>query len=305
VVIVGGLSYIQGCLEALMRQTGVQEFEIVVPCDGRIADISELQQRFSTVRFLQIEGCRTYAELRTLGVRQCHGAIIALTEDHCTPQHDWCARILEAHTRSQVAIGGVVDKREPDTAVNWALYLMDYVRYMRPMTEGLAHQLTDCNVSYKRPALEAIAAVWQREFHEPAVHAALQAGGVSLWLVPTVVVHQQRCVRLWAAIRDRYIFGRLFGSGRVQTVSALWRLIYAGCAVLLPALLVGRVAGQVVQKRRCVGAFVRALPAVMLLSIVWACGEFVGYLTGCPNTSLTPQTLPDGKRVQGNKGAAV
>ena len=182
---------------------------------------------------------------------------------------------------------------------------MDYVRYMRPMREGLARQLTDCNVSYMRPALEAIAAVWHREFHEAAVHGALQAGGASLWLAPSVVVHQQRCVRLWEAIRDRYIFGRLFGSGRAQTISVLWRLIYAGCAVLLPALLVGRVAGQVVHKRRCIGVFVRALPAVMLLSMVWACGEFVGYLTGRPNTSLTPQTLPDGKRLQGNKGAAA
>ena len=197
----------------------------------------------------------------------------------------------------------MVDKREPDTAVNWALYLMDYVRHMRPMTEGLTRQLTDCNVSYKRPALEAIAAVWHREFHKPAVHGRHLGRWCVSRLAPTVVVHQQQCVRLREAIRDRYIFGRLFGNVlQAQSLSS-------GGSSMQGVLYCYRLCSsdgwldRLFIKRRCIGAFVRALPAVMLLSIVWACGEFVGYLTGRPNTSL-PQTLPDGKRLQGNRGCS-
>src|SRR5262245_38596777 len=180
VVVLGGRSYIPRCLNALISQTTVQEAEIIVPCDHRTENVPELQKQFPAVRFLPIEGHRTYAELRTIGVQQAHGGIIALTEDHCIPNPDWCAQILQAHSGPHVAIGGVVDKEEPDTALNWALYLADYVRYASPTRERLASQLTDCNVSYKRLALEEIGSAWHDEFHEPIVHAVLRDRGQSL-----------------------------------------------------------------------------------------------------------------------------
>jgi hypothetical protein len=185
------------------------------------------------------------------------------------------------------------------------------------MAEGPVNHLTDCNVSYKRAALEVIADVWRNEFHEPIVHGALRARGETLWFSPRVVVQQQRSLRLGEAIRDRYIFGRLFGSGRItrgqgagskaqgtmsreqKTGSALLRrLIYMGGAALLPLLLVGRIAGQVLRKRRCGAAFVRGLPTLVLLNTAWGWGEFVGYVTGRPDASLTPQSQVVNARFQ-------
>ncbi len=294
VVSFSGGPHIRRCLEALRQQVNVDKVEIVVPYDDRRREISGLCQQYPGIRCLPVAGRRTYAELRAYGVQMAQGGIIALTEDHCIPDREWCARILEAHARPYAAIGGVVEKETPDTALNWALYLADYVRYMRPMTEGVRRHLSDCNVSYKRSALEAIAEAWRDEFHEPIVHAALQARGESLWLSARIAVRQQRNIHLRDAVRERYSFGRLFGSGRVPNTSTLRRLLYAGCTALLPPLLVARVAGQVFRKRRCVGAFVHALPALVLLNTVWACGECIGYLTGRPGASLTPQ----GERVK-------
>jgi hypothetical protein len=288
IIVLCGQEPLVRCLSALARQTGQFPFEIIVPCNESFQDIVAVQAKFPQVQFLSVEGYRTYAELRALGVQQAQGKIIALTEDHCLPNADWCAQILKAHKRPETAIGGAVEKGIPDTALNWALYLADFVRYMTPMPEGPSDYLTDCNVTYKRAALETIAGVWHEEFHEPDVHGALKERGQSLWFSPHIVVHQQRSVRLNDAIKDRYAFGRLFGSGRVKRATALKRFVYAALALPLPLLLVGRVAGQIFRKRRCRGAFIRALPALLLICSIWAWGELMGYLTGRAAAVLTP-----------------
>jgi hypothetical protein len=52
--------------------------------------------------------------------------------------------------------------------------------------------------------------------------------------------------------------------------------------VVLPAILIGRVARHVLAKRRAMDEFLRALPFIILADLVWAWGEFAGYLTGQP-----------------------
>ncbi|MGH2396603.1 MAG: glycosyltransferase [bacterium] len=304
VVILGGWKYLGRCLTALARQAGVSNVEIIVPCDESLADTPSLRSEFPGVHFLRVQGRRTYAELRALGIQKTRGAIVALTEDHCAPDLDWCARILEAHAGPHAAVGGVLEKG-PDTVLNWAVYLCDFSRYMNPVTEGSAPYLTDCNLSYKRTALASIAPVWAHEFHETSVNWALQARGESLWLSPRIIVRQQRSLRFGAALRERYAFGRLFASTRVSAISSLKRVFYAGFSFMLPPLVLGRVASNVLRKRRCVAEFVRALPALMFLATAWAWGEFVGYLTGRPGTSLMPEVHRAGTGAQGSREATA
>jgi glycosyltransferase involved in cell wall biosynthesis len=293
VVIFAGPAYLDRCLQALLLQTSVHDVEIIVPCDESVPDLSGLQKKFPAIRFLTSGGHRTFAELRALGVAKARGAIIATTEDHCTPNPDWCERILQAHRGSYAAVGGAVEKSAPDTALNWAVYLADYGRYMNPKEEGFSSELTDGNVSYKTSALYAIADVWQSEFHEHAVHGALRARGEVLWFSPDIIVYQQRSVSLGQALRDRYVFGRLFGSGRVITAPLLRRLLYAVFCIVLPPLLVGRIARHVFIRQRHVGTFMRSFPALVMVNAAWAWGEFLGYLTGRPEISLTPARSAD------------
>ena len=288
VITLGGQGNLTRCLSALISQRDVEDVELVVSCDDRLPDVASSRRKFPGVSFLATPGECTFAELRALGVRQAAGAVIALTEDHCVPNPDWCFEILQSHRDSHLAVGGAVEKMSPDTALNWALYLADYVRYMNPIPEGPARHLTDCNVSYRRSILDDVGDTWRSEFHEPEVHEALQAGGGSLWFSPRIIVHQQRSVSLVDAVRDRYIFGRLFGSGRVYKTVGISRLVYACTAIILPLLLLARIAGSILQKRRGGNAFFRAFPALVLLSTAWSWGEFVGTLTGRPEASLTP-----------------
>jgi hypothetical protein len=286
VVTVGGHSYISRCLDALILQEGIDEVEIIVAYDDRAGDMKALHEQYPNVRFLHIDGNRTFAELRAHGVKKSMGLIVALTEDHCIPSPDWCAQIVEAHSGHHAAVGGAVEKEVPDTAINWALYLCDYLRYSHPIEEGSSDSLTDCNVSYKRAALEATADVWADEFHEPNVHWALKHRAESLWFSPRIVVRQQRSFNFYEAVWDRFNFGRLFGALRVSESSFSRRLIYAGTSFLLPFVLIGRIVTLVFQKRRHIGPFIRAFPALVLLTTVWAAGEFSGYVIGRPGLAL-------------------
>ena len=284
VVILGGRSYLHRWLERFTGYEGKKDVEVLVPCDDCVSDLPSLQREFPSVRFLHAPGQHSYAQLRSLGVRQSRGAVVAITEDHCTPDPNWCARILAEHQSRHAAIGGAIEKEEPDTILNWAIYLSDFSRYMNPVPEGPSHYLTDCNVSYKRTALESIADLWATEFHETSVNWTLESRGESLWLSSSIPVLQQRSLRLGTALRERYAFGRLFAGTRVAHTTVVKRTMYAILSWMLPALLVARVAKNVFDKRRHVGAFLRALPAIVLMAVIWSLGEFIGYITARPAT---------------------
>lgn len=288
-ILLEGAKSLVRCLSALAQQQNAPPFEVLVPCDQRFrAEVTQVAG-FPFMRVIAVDGLHTFAELRAIGVKQARGRIVAITEDHCVPRRDWCRQMVQAHVQPYAAIGGAVEKLTPDSPLNWSFYLADYVRYMYPAPAGPALALTDCNVSYKRAVLAEIAKVWAVEFHEPLVHHALHARGKILWYAPTIVVQQQRSLQFAAAVRDRYEFGRLFGSERAVNAPLGQRLRYLLSCPLLPLLLVGRVAREVLHKRVYRWPFGRALPLLTLLCMVWVWGEFVGYLTGQPPQALLAQ----------------
>lgn len=288
----GGLD---DCLGALVPQASATGAEVVVPHDDSLRDAEALQARFPSVRFIRHSGVRTPAELRAAGAAAVAGDVLALLESHCRPAADWCQRILSAHGgMPHAAIGGPIEKGPlsdggTDTALNWSVYLADYSRYMLPRPEGPADGLSDCNVSYKRSVLEALRGHWTTEFHENVVNGALRAAGGTLWFDPALAVFEQRSLTVGAALRDRFTFGRLFGSSRAAGAGWLKRLAMAVAALFMPPLLVARVAGNVRGRGRHGDQLVRCLPALAMISAAWLAGESVGYLTGRAGRSLAPR----------------
>jgi hypothetical protein len=280
VVILGGGAHLERCLTTLRWQENPPGMEVIVPHDDRRPEIASLRAQFPEVQFVHTPGQHTYPELRSAGVKASRGTLVAVTEDQCIPNPQWCANIVAAHQVPRAAIGGPVDKQGPDAALNWAIYLRELGAYMPPVAEGPTHALTDCNVSYRREQLDAIAPVWAEAFHEPNVHGALQARGGTLWTTPALMVYQQRTIALGPAIRERYEFGRLYGRLRAGVLSGAKRYALAAACPLLPFLFVARVYANVFGKKRHVGPALAALPYIALFALVWACGEFVSYWTG-------------------------
>ncbi len=291
-----GEQYLRRLLDALTQQA-TERTEVIVVCDSLIGDVGRFRSSYPAVDFVRFDERRSPASLRAVGVARARGRIVALVEDHCVPTPDWTAQVIAAHEGDAAAVGGAMEKGFPpgsddDTALNWALYLADYSRYALPMAEGRSGAASDCNVSYKRDALVEIAPAWSNEFHENIVHAELAKRGKTLWFSPRIVVHEQRSMTWSQTLHDRYSFGRLFGSTRVVAASPAKRLAMSGVALLLPPLLVVRVTGNVVRRRRYLAALARASVPLIVVASAWAAGELMGYVTGKAGASLsqTPAT---------------
>jgi hypothetical protein len=284
------VSLLSGCLEALARQADPPPLEVIVPYHPGTEGVEGLRRRFPRVAFRRADDLKTlkhkggsndyHNELRARGLDAARGDLIGLLEDHARPDPHWCRRMVEAHALDYAAVGGAIENQH-DRPVNWAVYFCDFGRYQNPLPEGETPCASDANITYKRSALEAVRPAWQEVFQETAVNGALRARGARLGLAPGAVVYQERGrLRLGRAFRERIIWARSFAAARGRLAGLRRRLIYAALAPALPLLLLGRMTGNALKKRRCRTAFFKSLPLTALLTVGWSWGEFTGYLTG-------------------------
>src|SRR5262249_23595365 len=125
--------------------------------------------------------------------------------------------------------------------------------------------------------------LWASRYHETTVHWALLRRGETLWLSPNPIVEQDRGkLALPKLLVERRDWGRLFAYTRAREIGWLKRLGLAAGTLLLPLVLVARQMVARLEKRRAVGAYLRAFPVIVLLQAAWSYGECKGYLTGRP-----------------------
>ncbi len=285
VVTVFGSGDLFRCLGSLERQSGnIPDLEVIVVYPEGMEGISLVQRRFPQFRFHGLQGSPTQNALRASGVRVARGRLVAITVEHCTPEPDWCASILEAHHMSYAGIGGAVEMGEqPRTLTNWVLHFYDYTNYgyyLNPVRPGPAYDLSDCNVSYKKEALASNWNLWEREFNVTLINQALRTQGRTLWISPDIVVRQNRSTDLGHVVRIAYKRGKAFAGARLAHASGYQRLLYFGFSPFLPVLLIKRFVFNLIRKRCHLSTAILALPMIFLLSLVWSSGEFFGYLSG-------------------------
>jgi hypothetical protein len=294
IFVVSDAKHLAGCLSALSQQVNPPAMEIIVPYDGRDHSIPSLNSRFREVQFHRVDNLHSSVggsrashahldKLRAIGLGLARGEIVALLEDHDRPDQYWAKSIAEAHKElPAVAIGGAIEN-EVDRLLNWAIYFCDFGRYQSPVKAGPSSTLSAANISYKREALSAIRQVWQDFYHEPFVDGSLMAQGWKLWLSPRIVVYQHRNnLKLSAALRERYEWGRYYAGNRIKKVLLIKRVFYLALSPILPFVLAARKTRDVLIKKRLSGKFVKAFPLIFLLTLFWSFGEFVGYLTAGP-----------------------
>ena len=281
-----GAGHIARCLDALEGQIGAPAFEAIVVYDPQVRDVTAITDRYRNVRFVANRGQRSPLELASTAVRHAQGDIILLTEDHCVPRADWVRVMTEASTPDRAAVGGRVEVARGATFTDWAFYFVDFYRYASPAREGPSPSLSVCNACYRREQVDEIQGLWSTYFHETAVNEALRERFGALWFEPESEVTMARHVRLRHALAERYAFGRLFSCTRIGFVSAPRRLYYALLAPTLPALLLYRMGRKALRSRRLTKNYARACVPLVLMTLSWSWGEWLGYLTGRHPKSL-------------------
>jgi hypothetical protein len=284
------VTYLERTLEALARQQEAPPMEVLVPYHAGIRGVESLRERYPQVRFLMCDDLLTYRadipgrdhhdELRARALLAASGEIVALTEDHGRPDPQWCANIVKAYQDAYWGVGGAIENAV-DRLLNWAVYFCDFGMYQNPVSAGPTTMISDVNASYRREALEAIRPVWERSFNQVVVNRAILERGGRLGIFPDIVVRQHReGLTFGEAVAERYIWGRSFAAARCAWIGAGERILRAALAPLLPAVLVARMAANVLRKGRLRKKFAAALPLILILEASWSIGELAGYLSG-------------------------
>ncbi len=310
--VVSGREAVRENLDALTPQIDFDKAEIIVPFDGPSGDVGSLAADFPKVDFCFIENGvanasmssadehRLFDKRRAVGLERSRGRIVAMSEDHALPAHDWIKQILTAHEQPYDVIGGAVENGI-EKPLNRALYYCDFGRYGRPLKSTEASYLSDVNIAYKREALVSVQDVWLDAYQETTVHWALKRNGRKLFLDDRPVVYQNRKgITFVNALNERVGWGRIFSETRVREITNLRRVFFAVSWILLPVVMTWRVLGHMHRQEKSIGIIFSTLPVAFILLIAWAWGEFLGYVFGSPkHESAEPtaiQTYPDIRR---------
>ncbi len=283
---VNGLPYPLRCLEALDRQDGDQNVEVIVAdCTGP-ETVAAITERFPAVRVLSYDERKSVPWLRAAGIRTAHGRLVAVTEDHCVPRPDWINVMVEAAQRTGwSAIGGGVENGSVEHLIDWAVYFCEYHALMSPVPAGPATAIPGMNVVYDMDRLTDLRNVFGEGLWENFLHDHIRAGGHEIGLEPSMVVDHCKRFTIQMFVAERFAYSRAFAGRRVEGQTLGQRMTWAAKSFLVAPLVMARITRVVFQRRRHLGWYIRSLPLVALFSVVGAAGEFVGYLAG-PGDSL-------------------
>ena len=274
------------CIAALAPQVIPDDVELcVVRASDRSSTIdrTRLKADVPSLHWIDAPVRSTVPRLRGLGIAASRGEFVAMLEDDCIVNSDWC-RHAAAGPGAAVAMGGVVEPGAYQRGLDWAVYFAEYARFMRPAALTPSAPLPGNNVVYSRRALLDLPAESQADFREAFVHSGWQRDGKQTTVSDALVVHN---VNSWSTEHLTSVpfhHGRAFAGQRFEGRSPLVR---AGFAVLvpgLPLLKVARIMAETLRRRRLVGPLLRALPGIAVFTTSWSAGELVGCLRGPGNS---------------------
>lgn len=271
---------LEACLASLKDQLVAGAIEVIAVCNYGVELDQTTKLRFPFAHLIVVPPTTTVPQLRTLGIRASTGEIVALLEDNVTVASTWSGALVKGHDVSQAIVGGPIERVGRHRAVDWAVYLYEYGKYMLPVPEDEITSLPGNNVSYKRALLDTIQQEWRDGLFEAFLNERLRSRGCLLRLAPDAIAYHTSRYRVGKVVGQCYHHGRHFAGRRMAGSVLLTRLGFAGAAILLPLILPLRIIVRTVRRRRHLGALAAALPYLSLFLTTWACGECIGYLFG-------------------------
>ncbi len=274
---VNGLPYLADCLDALERTAPWAE--VIVADSTDEATRAEVRESWPAVRLLSFEAPMTVPELRAAGLAAATAPYIALIEDHCVVRPDWAERIVRHHEEGHAVVGGPIHNAVDHRVRDWAAFFCEYSAYLEPGPTGPAPGLPGMNVSYDRPAIDAMADLLAESRWETWLHPRLVERGFEFWADPALVIDHAKDFDLREFLSQRYHYSRSHAGMRNSTLG--WkRVVYVLGTPLLPPLLYARMAMNVRRSRGHGRTFLAATPLVILCLLVWSYGEAIGYAFG-------------------------
>ena len=145
-------------LASVLDQEGIERAEIgPARCGQRRVAAAPTQRRSRRPRSLPGPQRGTYGELRAEGTRLARAPIVAFLEEHAIGLPGWLAAIEESlATGEYCGASGEVHPLNPGSGISDAVGLMNYARWLPPLTErGPSRLVVGHNSAYRRDGLLA------------------------------------------------------------------------------------------------------------------------------------------------------
>jgi Glycosyl transferase family 2 len=270
-------------LRHLRAQTVRDRLELIVcaPTREGLGLAESDVEGFARVTVVEVGRVERVARAKVEGVRAACAPFVAFAEDHCFPEPEWAALLLEAHGRGAAAVGPTMLNANPRTATSWAGLYLHYGCCMEPAPAGAAATLPWHNTSYRRELLlsygEELAPMLAVE---GALLEDLRRRGHELYFEARARTAHVQITRLRSWVLHSFWGGRLFGATRArkQGWKAWRRALYVCGGPLIPLVRLWRTIPRVGATGR--GLLPRVIPPMIAGLIPHAAGEVCGYALG-------------------------
>lgn len=267
------------CLLSLENQVSGTNIEVIVVSNFN-EGIDETEKRFPFAKYIINTSDTTVPKLFAGGINECSGAIIALSEDFCTFDANWCFEINKAHELKTFSIIGGAIENKSKNALAYAVYFFDYGKYMLPNQMRIFDKLSIINISYKRELLDNLQESYSDGFFEVFINDELKNSGYKLRFNPKAIVFHNKTYKLGKITKQFYHQARSFAARRAIAFSQTKRLLFTVGSLFLPFLLFKRLSLRVIRKNRLYKELMASSFFLLALICVWSLGEFFGYLRG-------------------------
>jgi predicted dehydrogenase len=276
---------LQKTVRHLQAQTAASKIEllIIAPSFAALQPDPAQLGGFAAVRVVEVGPMRTPAPGKVAAVGCAAASVVAFGEDHCYPEPQWAAALIEAHRGPWAAVGPVVLNANPATLRSWTNYIPCFGRWCEPLEAGATDQTAWHNTSYKRDILleygERLAAFLTVE---GTLFEDLRARGHQIYLEPAARVHHVNISRARSVFLQAFHGGRIYGALRAGNGNWSWRrrLLYIGGAPLIPPLRLRREISTIGRIGRGGLLLPRILPLLAAQLVAHAAGEALGYIAG-------------------------
>jgi len=284
---VNGMPSLGECLEHVVRQKGEHLYEVFVVDRCGEALRRAVKSRFPQpeIRVIAAPEGTSIPKLRAIGMADARGKTIAILEDHCNVNPHWFDTIARLVAKGCEAMGGPVKNGAVDRLTDWAVYFVEYARFMPPNAPGEVEGIAGSSAVYDRAMLGRLGPELKQEVWEYFLHRRMSELGVKFVNDPGLEVEHKKEFPFRYFMSQRYHYSRSFAGMRLEGAPLVKRIVYAGATVLLPPLLLWRMARILARKGGQMGRFVAVFPLLLVFMVSYAWGEAIGALTG-PSDSL-------------------
>lgn len=278
---VSGEAALMECLDALRANAtaGIAlEILVVDRCGESLR--SQVRNRYHDVVIEAVSPATTIPRMREIAMRRASADAVAVIEDHVMVPRGWAGQMLEALAEGADVVGGSIDNGATERTSDWAAFLCEYSHVLPSLRSRPTATIPGNNVAYRRSVLERYWPALSAGRWEDHLHSEMRRHGVVMTCRPEICVRHKMPFRVREYLTQRYLYARAYAGSRSATMSAVRRTAYAAGALALPPVLLVRIIGRVVGRRRHYAELLRSLPLLALFVCAWAAGEVVGYAAG-------------------------